>query len=199
MEPRPDSRVEQQLDFLLEADRLKQVERRSWIAGLARLENTAEHSWHLALFALVLAEHADESIDVGRVMAMVVLHDLVEIDAADSYIYDEAGNATKAAREQAAADRLFGLLPGDQASTLRALWEEFESKATADARFAAALDRLQPLVLNHHNRGTAWREHGITADRVRAVNAPIDAGSASLGSVARARIDDAVARGFLPE
>ncbi len=191
------NRLAAQLAFLLEADRLKQVERRTSIVGGARRENTAEHSWHLALFALVLAEHADEPVDLHRVMAMVVLHDLVEIDAGDTFAYDEAGAATRAAREQQAADRLFGLLPDDQGAALRALWEEYERGDTADARFALALDRLQPVVLNHANDADAWARHGVSAGRVLARNAVIGDGSAALWAEAQARVADAVARGLL--
>ena len=194
-----DERLSAQLAFLLEADRLKQIERQSLITGSRRRENTAEHSWHLALFALVLGEHADDDIDLARVVAMVVLHDLVEIDAGDTYAYDDAGYATKVAREQAAADRLFGLLPDDQGSHLRGLWEEYEAAQTPDARFANALDRLQPVLLNHATEGETWAAHGVTADRVRARNSVIAQGSAGLWAAALARIDDAVAKGWISE
>jgi putative hydrolase of HD superfamily len=190
-------RLAAQLAFLLEVDKLKQVERRTRITGGGRLENTAEHSWHLALFALVLAEHADEPVDVGRVLAMCVVHDIVEVDAGDTFAYDEAGEAEKAAREAAAADRLFGLLPPEQGAALRALWEEYEWGDTADARFAMAVDRLQPMLLNHANDGSSWREHGITADRVLHRNRMIADGSAALWAAAQARVADAVARGVL--
>jgi putative hydrolase of HD superfamily len=194
-----DERLSAQLAFLLEADRLKQIERQSLITGSRRRENTAEHSWHLALFALVLSEHADEDIDLARVVAMVVLHDLVEIDAGDTYAYDDAGYATKVDREQHAADRLFGLLPADQATYLRGLWEEYEAAGTPDARFANALDRLQPVLLNHATDGETWAAHGVTADRVRARNSVIAQGSAGLWAAALARIDDAVTKGWISE
>jgi putative hydrolase of HD superfamily len=193
----PVERLERQLEFLLEADRLKQVERRTRILGSGRQENTAEHSWHLALLALVLAEHADEPVDVARVVAMLLLHDLVEIDAGDTFAYDDAGYETKAVREQLAADRLYGLLPDGQGAALRALWEEFEAAETAEARFANALDRLQPVLLSHANGGGPWQEHGITRDRVLERNAPIAAGSAALWDAALARIDEVHARGQL--
>ena len=194
-----DERLSAQLAFLLEADRLKQIERQSLITVSRRRENTAEHSWHLALFALVLGEHADDDIDLARVVAMVVLHDLVEIDAGDTYAYDDAGYATKVAREQKAADRLFGLLPDDQGSDMRGLWEEYEAAQTPDARFANALDRLQPVLLNHATDGETWAAHGVTADRVRARNSVIAHGSAGLWAAALARIDDAVAKGWISE
>lgn len=181
-------RVEAQLAFLLEADRLKQIERQSSIVGASRRENTAEHSWHLALFALVLAEHAESAVDLPKVLAMLVLHDLVEIDAGDTFAYDEAGYESKSVREREAADRLFGMLPGDQGERLRSLWEEFEAGQSADARFANALDRLQPVLLNTENAGESWRRHGISQDRVIARNSAIGAGSELLWSAALARI-----------
>jgi putative hydrolase of HD superfamily len=190
-------RLAAQLTFLLEADRLKLVERQTSVVGGSRRENTAEHSWHLALFALVLAEHADEPVDLHRVMAMVVLHDLVEIDAGDTFAYDDAAAVTKQAREQQAADRLFGLLPPDQGAELRALWEEYERGESADARFALALDRFQAVVLNHANDGDAWARHGVSAGRVLARNAVIGDGSAALWAEAQARVTDAVRRGLL--
>jgi putative hydrolase of HD superfamily len=195
----PSDALARRLAFLLEADRLKGIERQSSITGGARRENSAEHSWHLALFALVLGDHAPDEVDVSRVVAMLLLHDLVEIDAGDTFVYDESAHADKAERERAAADRLFALLPDDQGPSLRSLWEEFEERATADARFAAALDRLQPLLLNHANRGEPWARHGITADRVRARNAHIAEGSPDLWTAAREIIDDAVAQGWLRE
>jgi putative hydrolase of HD superfamily len=185
------------LRFVLEADALKQVTRRSFITSGERNENSAEHSWHLALMALVLAPYADETVDVTRVVMMVILHDLVEIDAGDVFIYDDAAHAEKERAELAAATRLFGLYPrGDE---LRELWEEFEANTTPEARFARALDRLQPLLLNHANRGRPWREHAITADRVRQVNSAVGHGSSALWDAAQTLIADAVERGWLPE
>ena len=192
-------RLDRQISFLLEADRLKQIERMTKILGESRRENSAEHSWHLALFALVLAEHADEAFDVPRVILMLLLHDLVEIDAGDTFAYDDAAYESKAERERMAADRLFGILPDDQGHDLRALWEEFEEGETPEARFANAVDRLQPLLLNHANNGGPWREHGISRERVVARNAPIGAGSTSLWSFARLRIDEVQARGLLAD
>ena len=192
------SRLLQQLAFLLEADRLKQVERQTAIIGGSRRENTAEHSWHLGLFALVLAEHADEPVDVARVLAMVLVHDLVEIDAGDTFAYDEAGYETKAARERAAADRLFGLLPDEQGAELRTLWEEHEAGATADARFANALDRLQPVLLNHAAGADApWVRHGITYEQIVRRNVVIADGSKALWTESHERISQAVAEGWV--
>lgn len=192
-------RLDQQIAFLLEADRLKQIERMTKILGGSRRENTAEHSWHLALFALVLAEHADEPFDVARAITMLLVHDLVEIDAGDTFAYDDAGYETKVAREEAAADRLFGLLPEPQGEQLRAIWDDFEAGASPEARFANAVDRLQPLLLNHANQGGPWREHGISRERIVARNSPIAAGSAQLWALAQDRIDEVQALGLLPD
>jgi putative hydrolase of HD superfamily len=194
-----DDRLRRQLEFLLELDKAKRILRRSYLPDGSRHENDAEHMWHLALFVLVLAEHAGEPIDVAKVLKMVLVHDIVEIDAGDVFVYDEAAHATKAELETAAADRLYGLLPPDQGAELRALWEEFEAKASPEARFAAAVDRLQPLLLNLANEGRPWQEHGITADRVFALNARIGDGSVVLWEHAHGLLTAAVAAGHLPE
>ena len=192
-------RLDRQIDFLLEADRLKQIERMTKILGGSRRENSAEHSWHLALFALVLCEHADDPLDLARAITMLLLHDLVEIDAGDTFAYDDAGYETKVAREEAAADRLFGLLPEAQGVQLRALWDDFEAGTSPEARFANAVDRLQPLLLNHANQGGPWREHGISRERIVTRNSPIAAGSERLWALAQDRIDDVQALGLLPD
>jgi putative hydrolase of HD superfamily len=191
------SRLEQQLAFLVELDKAKSIFRRSYVTDGSRHENDAEHMWHLALFVLVLSEHAIEPIDVTKVLKMVLVHDVVEIDAGDVFVYDEAARAGKAVAEEAAADRLYGLLPPDQGAELRALWEEFEAKATPEARFAAAVDRLQPLLLNVATEGRAWHEHGITADRVFGLNAQIGKGSPVLWEHVQAILYGAVADGHL--
>lgn len=160
-----DRRLHEQIEFLCAIDELKRVERQTTLLDGSRRENSAEHSWHLALYAMVLAEYGGD-LDVGRVLRMVLVHDIVEIDAGDTYIYDEQGQATKEERERQAADRLFALLPDDQAGVLRAAWDEFEERETPEARFAYAIDRLQPLLHNHRTGGAAWRRHGITADQV---------------------------------
>jgi putative hydrolases of HD superfamily len=190
--------LDSQLRFVLEADRLKTVLRQTVITGGSRRENTAEHSWHLALMAVVLGEHAPPGTDLARVCTMVLLHDLVEIDAGDLFLYaDAAAQARQEEAEHAAADRIFAILPGAQGARLRELWQEFEERRTADARFARALDRLQPMLLNMQTNGGTWREHGITADQVLAKVALIEEGSASLGAYARAMIATAVQRGIL--
>src|SRR5437762_7515762 len=145
-------RFEQQIRFILEIDKLKTILRRTYLLNVDRSENTAEHSWHLAIMAILLAEHANEPVDVSRVVKMVLIHDIVEIDAGDTYFYDAAAALDKSEREQAAADRLFGILPPDQGLELRELWEEFEANETADARFALALDRFIPQLHNYHTR-----------------------------------------------
>ena len=190
--------LDRQVGFLLEADRLKTVLRQSTLTDRSRRENSAEHSWHLALMALVLAEHAPPGTDLGRVMAMVVVHDLVEIDAGDLSVYaPEAEQARQRLAERAAADRIIALLPPGQASALRALWDEFEERATVEARFARALDRLQPMLINMMTGGGTWRSPGVTADRALARVALVEDGSPSLGAYARDMIDRAVERGIL--
>jgi putative hydrolase of HD superfamily len=195
----PEGRLADQLRFLIELDRLKQVLRRNRVDGGSRRENTAEHSWHLAMFALVLAEHAPEPVDLKRVVAMLLVHDIVEIDAGDTYIYDEVGRATQEQREERAADRLFGLLPEDQRDMLRGLWDEFEAMATPESRFAKAMDRLQPLLLNSASAGVTWREHGVTAPRVRAANGAAGEEVPALAPVIEALVAEAVRRGWLPD
>jgi putative hydrolase of HD superfamily len=191
------ARLAEQLGFVLEVDRLKSVVRRGYVADGSRRENTAEHSWTLALMAIVLAEHAAEPVDVARVVRMLVLHDLVEVDAGDTYVYDDAGAVTKEAREQAAADRLYGLLPPEQGAELRAVWDEFEHGTSAEARFARSVDRFAGFLLNHASGGLAWRENDVSADRVHRVNAAIDAGSPVLWGEVQRRLADAARRGWL--
>jgi len=167
-------RLARQVDFLAEVDRLKSVVRRTSLCDGSRLENSAEHSWHLALAALVLAEHAEPGVDVPRAVRMLLVHDLVEIDAGDTFAYDVAANEGRAERERVAAARIFGLLPDEQGAALRALWEEFEAGETADARFAAAVDRLQPLLANDRSGGGSWRTHVVARDQVLRRMAPIE-------------------------
>lgn len=190
-------RMRQQMCFLLEVDRLKSVIRGNRVADGSRRENTAEHSWHLALFAMVLAEYAAETIDVGRVVRMLLLHDLVEIDAGDTPLFDQAGAATQAVRERAAADRIFVLLPEDQRDGFRGLWEEFEAAESADARFAKAIDRLQPILLNHAAGGGTWSDYGVDEQRERTLTQRIALGSPELWAVAEVVLADAVECGWL--
>jgi putative hydrolase of HD superfamily len=170
----PAERLARQIAFIVEADRLKSIVRRTPLVDDSRLENSAEHSWHLALAAMVLREYVAEPVDLFRVLELVTVHDLVEIDAGDAFAYDAAAQSTKALREQAAADRLFGLLPADQSEYVRALWEEFEAQSTMEARVANALDRFQPLLQNASSGGGSWRTHDLTRAAVLRRMAPVE-------------------------
>ena len=192
-----DERFLKRIAFIVEIDRLKQVFRQSYLMDSSRRENDAEHSWHLATMAVLLADFADEPVDLLTVIKMVLVHDLVEIDAGDTFCYDLEGHRDKAAREQAAADRLFALLPADQGAELRGLWEQFEARTSPEARFAAALDRLQPLLCNYATGGRAWREHGVRKEMILQRNAHIAEGSGTIWRYARAFIDDAARRGWI--
>ena len=192
-----DERFQSQLAFLLEMDKMKNIYRQTYVLHEDRKENDAEHAWHLAMLALVLSEYANEPVDLKTVLATVLIHDVVEIDAGDTYAYDAAGNATKAEREQKAADRLFGLLPPDQGAEMRRLWEEFEAGSTPEARFAAALDRIQPLLLNYTKGGLSWKEHGTRRSQVEGRMQPICDGSGQLGALAAAVIQNAASEGLL--
>jgi putative hydrolase of HD superfamily len=193
----PSESLARQIDFILEIDRLKSVLRRTPLLDRSRRENSAEHSWQIALMAVLLAEHADPPVDIDHVVVMLLVHDLVEIDAGDTFIYDEQALAIKSARELAAAERIFGLLPGDQGKRLRAIWDEFEALETPEARFANAIDRLQPLLNNYFTGGETWREPGVTEDRVIARNELIGAAAPRLWAYAEGLIRDARSRGFL--
>ncbi len=192
----PTDRLERQMRFILEVDRLKDVARRTRVVQSRRLENSAEHTWHIVLMAVLLAEHADHAgLDLMRVVRMLLIHDIVEIDAGDTFGYDAAAHADKHARERRAADRLFGLLPPDQAASYRALWNEFEAEATPEAKFALALDRLQAVMLNCALQGGSWTEHGVKLDQILARNGVIAEGSTALWQHIRRHIDALVAQG----
>ena len=173
-------RLQRQFDFLREIDKEKEIMRQTYLASGSRKEGDAEHAWHLAIMALLLSEHANEEIDVLKTMSMVLVHDLVEIDAGDTYAYDEAGKATQRERELAAADRIFGLLPEDQGARLRALWDEFEARETPEAKFARTLDCVQPLMLNDASGGRSWREHGVHKHQILSRNAHTAEGSQAI-------------------
>ena len=192
-------RLQQQIQFLVEIDRLKQVFRQSSLMDGSRLENDAEHSWHFAMMALILAEHAKESVDIHRVLRMALIHDIVEIDAGDSFVYDDAAMATKTMRELAAAERIFNILPADQAREIRALWDEFEEQETPEARFAAAIDRLCGLLSNYQSGGGGWKRHKVSASRIRQRNSHIVEGAPALWDLAQEFIADAVAQGWIEE
>ncbi len=192
-----DARLGRQIEFILELDRLKTVMRRSRLVDASRYENTAEHSWHLAMMALLLAEWAGPDVDVIEATKAALVHDIVEIDTGDTYIYDDAAREGKAAAEEEAANRLFGLLPADQGAELRRLWDLYEARDTPTGRFAYAIDRLQPLLLNVGSGGVSWAHHGIRADQVRTINSPIGDASTVLWDLAQRIIDEAVAAGAL--
>lgn len=159
-------RLRQQMEFIVEVDKVKNIMRQTYLSDAGRKENDAEHSWHLALMAVLLKEYSNEEVDLSKVVPMVLIHDLVEIDAGDTYAYDEVGAATKAERETKAADRIFGLLPEDQKKWFRELWEEFEEYQTPEARFAHVLDNCQPLLLNDASGGRSWAEHGVKKSQI---------------------------------
>ena len=191
-------RLARQIRFIEEVDGLKEILRQTVCIRSRRRENDAEHSWHLCLLAIVLAEHADApKLDLLRVIKMLVVHDLVEIDAGDTFAYDAAGMKDQHAREVVAAERIFGLLPAEQAVEFRGYWDEFEEKRTPEARFAHALDRFQPMLLNCNTEGASWKSHGITQDRVLERNSGILGGSRALWEYAVKMVQKAVDAGHL--
>jgi putative hydrolases of HD superfamily len=190
-------RLAQQIAFIVEIDRLKQILRQTLLTDGSRRENSAEHSWHIALMAIVLSEYAPPETDLFRAVKMLLIHDLVEIDAGDTFCFDVAGNHTKAEREQQAADRLFRLLPTEQGQELHQLWNEFEAQQTATALFAAALDRIQPLLHNRQTQGGTWKLHNIAHDRVMQRMQPIAIGAPDLWSFVQQTIEECVAAGYL--
>lgn len=192
-----DRRLQQQLQFIVEIDKLKHVLRQTLLMDRSRRENDAEHSWHLAMMAIVLSEYADPAVDISRVLKMVLIHDLVEIDAGDTFCYDAQGVLNQAEREQKAADRLFGLLPQNLGAELRSIWEEFEAKQTPDSQFATALDRLQPILHNYNTEGGTWKKAGVTIEKVRQRIAPIRKASQQLGEFADDLIENAIKQGYL--
>ncbi len=192
-----DARVRAQLTFVAEADRLKTILRASPLAAAERRENDAEHSWHLALMVMLLAEHADEPIDVGHAVQLVIVHDLVEIYAGDSPVFDAAAVVGQQEREEAAADRLFTLLPDDQARYVRALWDEFEAAQTPEARFCKAMDRLEPMLLNWLGRGGTWQMPGATESTVRAREAGVVAASTTLADATERLVAEGLRRGWI--
>ena len=198
------SKLADQLAFLMEADRLKNLYRQTYtstddLPPMPEGSNDAEHSFSLALFTAVLAEYSNEPIDVLKTIKTVLIHDIVEIDAGDTYCYDSAGNSTKAEREKAAADRLFALLPPNQEKEFRGLWEDFEAGETPEAKFAAAMDKIQPLLLNLHRNGLSWKEHGIRFGQVEKRAAGISGGSEVLYGHIYEKLLEARDRGILPD
>jgi putative hydrolase of HD superfamily len=193
-------RFHRQIEFFLEVDKLKSVSRRTTLLDRSRQENSAEHSWHIALSVLVLSEYAAEkNLNILQVVKLLLAHDLVEIDADDTYAFDRIGARDQKAREMKAADRIFNILPSDQADALRALWDEFEAKETPESRFANALDRVQPFLHNYFTHGHTWQKHGVRKQQVIARMLPVKEGSPSLWDYVARLIDDAVEKGYLAE
>ena len=194
----PPERLTRQIAFLMEIDKVKTVLRRNRVVSdPARRENDAEHMYHFAVMAMILAEYSNAPVDLLRVLKMILVHDLVEIDAGDTFVYDIQAQVGKREREEKAADRIFNLLPADQSHELREVWEEFEAEETAEARFAASIDRLQPLLCNYHTQGGAWKEHGVRPQQVFERNSKIARGSEELWTHIRVLLEDAVARGYM--
>ena len=191
------NRLDQQIRFILELDKLKSVQRQNYLIAQDRHENTAEHCWHLALMALLLTEYAEAELNLGHVLELLLIHDLVEIYAGDTYCYDEDETQDQAEREAQAAEKLFDLLPLDQSIHLHKLRNEYEERRTSEALFAASLDRLMPLLMNYYTQGRSWEEHGITADQVLARNRLIREGSDQLWSLAQSIIEDSISKGYL--
>jgi len=190
-------RLTRQIEFLIESDKLKSISRRAYLVNASRRENSAEHSWHIAMMAMILAEHCPEKLDLLRVIKMSLIHDIVEIDAGDTNIYDAVATLDKADRESAAANRVFGLLPPDQAQGLREIWTEFEEGVTQEAKFATALDRLMPLLHNYCTQGKRWKEDGINYEQVLAANQTVRKGSEKLWEFTLSIIDECASKGYL--
>ena len=194
-----DERLKRQLDFILEIDKEKSIFRQTHLSGHGRAENDAEHAWHMAVMAWLLREYANEDVDVAKVMMMCLIHDIVEIDAGDTYAYDPAGLQTQQAREDAAKERIYSLLPEDQKAELIAMFDEFENWSSPEARFAHALDNLQPLMLNGSNDGADWKAHGVTARQVYGRQNKTRLGSERLFEVVDGIIREQIRKGNLPE
>jgi len=198
--PEQKDRFRQQIEFILEVDKLKNVLRKTILMDRSRRENSAEHSWHIALSVLILSEYAkDSDVDLFQVMKILLVHDLIEIDAGDTYCYDDQGRKDQTRREKKAADRIFNLLPADQARTLRELWDEFEERKTPESRFANALDRLQPFLHNYFTEGQIWQENSIKSAQVKSRMQPVDDGASILWDYVSSLIADGVKKGYLTE
>ncbi|HBC3491129.1 HD domain-containing protein [Vibrio alginolyticus] len=191
-------RLEKQLALVIELDKLKSILRRTRVKSAeGRLENSGEHSWHVVLMAILMEEHANAPVDICRVMKMLLIHDVVEIDAGDTFVYDTAASQEQAEKEIRAAERLFGMLPSDQEQELLALWHEFEAAQTDDAKYAKALDRLIPMLLNYHNNGQSWKEYGVSREQALTINKRIEFGSVTLWDKAKELIEEATEKGWL--
>ena len=194
-----DERLKKQLEFVLEIDKEKNIFRQTHLSGQGRNENDAEHAWHMAIMAYLLREYANEPVDIGRVMLMCLIHDIVKIDAGDTYAYDAEGLKTQKAREDAAKERIFSLLPEDQKQELLQIFDEFEAFQTPEAKFARAMDNLQPLLLNNSNDGGDWKEHEVTAENVYGRQRKTKLGSEKLFEVTDRILKANIAKGNLPE
>lgn len=194
-----EARLHKQIQFIVEVDKVKNIFRQTYLADANRKENDAEHSWHLALMAVLLKDYMEEEADLIKVMTMVLIHDLVEIDAGDTYAYDEKGAVTKRDREEKAADRIFGLLPEDQENEFRNLWEEFEAYKTAEAKYAHLLDNFQPLLLNDASGGKSWTEHGVHKSQVYKRNERIPETSGMIWEQIQAIVQKHIEQGHLFE
>lgn len=192
-------KLQQRIDFIKAIDALKDVQRKTYLLSESRFENSAEHSWAVATFALTLADYTKPGTDINRVIHMLLLHDIVEVDAGDALLYDEAARAAKAIEEVAAADRIFGLLPSPQSEEFRAIWNEFEAEETNESQFAAALDRMIPLIHNLNTRGRAWKENSVTYAQIFAKNKKIERASPALWDYVHTRIQQAVTDGWIKE
>ena len=191
------NRLEQQLQFILEIDKVKKIIRQTPLSDASRKENDAEHSWHIALMAYLLQEYAEEPVEASKVMWMVLIHDLVEIDAGDTYAYDEEGAKTKDERERKAAEHIFGMLPEDQGMYLKALWEEFEAYETAEAKYAHMLDNFQPLLLNDAAGGISWTEHQVKKSQIYKRNEKVEETSATIWKCMQDKIDKHIQAGHV--
>ena len=192
-----DERLKRQLDFALEIDKEKNILRQTHLSEHGRRENDAEHAWHMAIMAYLFREHSNESVDIAKVMLMCLIHDIVEIDAGDTYAYDAEGAKTKRAREVAAADRIFGMLPEDQGTKFRNLWEEFEAYETAEAKFAHVLDNCQPLLLNDASGGKSWKEHTVHKSQIYKRNEHTAEGSREIWEYMQQLIDKHIQLGHV--
>lgn len=194
-----DGRLKKQLEFSLEIDNEKQVFRQTHLSGHGRNENDAEHAWHMAVMAYILKEYANEKIDIARTMIMCLIHDIVEIDAGDTYAYDDEAKKTQSSREQKAKNRIFSILPDEQASEMKAIFDEFEANETAEARFAHAMDNIQPMILNNSNSGSDWKEHCVSAEKVYKRQEKTKLGSEKIFDLADKIIKMNVKKGNLQE
>lgn len=193
------TRLEQQVNFIVEIDKVKNIFRQTYLADANRKENDAEHSWHLAISAFLLKEHVKEEVDLLKTILMVLIHDLVEIDAGDTYAYDDAGAIDKREREEKGAERIFGMLPEDQGTYFRELWEEFEAYESADAKFAHLLDNFQPLLLNDVSNGKSWEEHGVKKSQIYKRNEKIEETSVPVWEYMKALVQKHIELGHVKD